>query len=161
MLTEKIGETYSELPEAVKSALLALSVLIDRIGSLPKADRDDLFELLQEWRKAETPEDQRSVQRAMEEILAQVPITTRPLPLNDSVAMSPSSKTWAEHVGKAIRKLRCDLGWTQKQLAEKAGLPQSHVSRLENAEYTATNLTLTKIATALGVEVRAMDPCAD
>ena len=50
---------------------------------------------------------------------------------------------------------------TQTDLAKKAGLPESHISRLENAEIRATNLTLVKIAKALGVSVGDIDPCTD
>jgi hypothetical protein len=69
----------NDLPGRVRSSLLALSILIERIATLPGADRDDLFELLQEWREAEDNEGRRSIHRAMEEILAQIPVTAVPL----------------------------------------------------------------------------------
>ena len=131
MLTKGLGQAYDSLPEGVKSGLLALSILIDRIGSLPKADRDDLFELLQEWRKADDPEEQQSIRRAMEEILAQIPVSVKSMPLTGQSDMSRNLKSWAEHVGRKIKELRERKGLTQSELAEKAGLPQSHISRLE------------------------------
>ena len=76
-------------------------------------------------------------------------------------AMPPGLKRWAEHVGGTIRTLRKKAGMTQADLARVTGLTQSHLSRLENAEHSATYLTLTKIAKALGVEVGAIDPCTD
>ena len=161
MLTNELRETYGKLSTDVRGAVLALSVLIDRIGTLPKVDRDELFELLQEWRKADTPEDQDSIHRAMEEILAQVPITVKPMTLSPRPAMTRGLHEWAKHVGKSIRTLREGQGLTQTQLAERAGLPQSHISRLENAEHSPTHLTLEKIAKALGVEVGTIDPCLD
>ncbi len=161
MLTNELRETYGKLPADVKSAMLALSVLIDRIGTLPKIDRDDLFELLQEWRKASIPEEQESIRSAMEEILAQVPITTKPMPMIPQVVMTRGLQGWTDHVSKKIRELRAAQGLTQTELAQKAGIPQSHVSRLENAEHSPTHLTLEKIARALGVEVGMIDPCID
>lgn len=161
MQTSDYRETYASLPQSVKPAILALSVLIERIGSLPKADRDDLFELLQEWRKTENAEEQESIHRAMEEILAQVPTTTKPLFPVEEESLSRGLKPWAEHVGQRIRVLRTQGGITQSDLASRAGLPQSHISRLENAEHSATHLTLEKIANALGVPVGEIDPCAD
>jgi DNA-binding XRE family transcriptional regulator len=158
-MVSKELKTYSSLPPEVKSAVLALSILIDRIGSLPKVDRDDLFELLQEWRKTGEPEEKDSLQRAMEEILAQIPISVRSLPAAGEA--TGALKSWAEHVGGTIRALRIKTGMTQEQLAEKAGLPQSHISRIENAQHSATNMTLEKIAKALGVEVGKLDPCID
>ena len=161
MLTKEFSETYASLPEHVKSAILALSILIDRIGSLSKPDRDDLFELLQAWRSASDPEEQLSIRRAMEEVLAQTPITFKALPLAEERPLSRGLKPWAEHVGKRIKELREKRGLNQAQLADEAGLTQSHISRLENAEHSATNLTLGKIARALGVSIGDLDPCAD
>ncbi len=161
MLTSELHETYDCLPDTVKSAILALTILIDRIGTLPKADRDDLFELLQEWRKTDDPEEQRSIRRAMEEIFAQLPITTKPLPLDSDESLARGLKAWKGHVGQKIRELRKEAGLTQTQLADQAGLPQSHVSRLENAEHSPTNMTLQKIARALDVPIGEIDPCGD
>jgi DNA-binding XRE family transcriptional regulator len=161
MLTKEFSETYASLPEHVKSAILALSILIDRVGSLPKPDRDDLFELLQAWRSTSEPEDQASIQRAMEEVLAQTPITVRTLPLTEDKPLTRNLKAWADHVGNKIKQLRENAGLNQSQLAERAGLTQSHISRLENAEHSATNLTLGKIARALDVSIGEIDPCVD
>ena len=161
MLTKEISATYDSLPETVKSAILALSILVDRIGSLPKRDKDDLFELLNAWRDATDPGEQSSIRSAMEEILAQTPVTAKALPLSEEPPLSRGPKRWAEHVGQKIRSLRESAGLSQAQLAERAGLTQSHVSRLENAEHTATNFTLEKIAKALGVSAGDLDPCAD
>lgn len=161
MLTKELSQAYDSLPDDVKSVILALSVLIDRIGSLPNADREDLFELLQEWRKASDREEQRSIRRAMEEVLAQIPVSVRSLPLPDAQPELQGRKAWAEHVGRTIKELREAAGLTQAQLGEKAGLQQSHICRLENAEYSATSMTLEKIANALGVPTGKIDPCVD
>lgn len=150
MLTKEFSETYSSLTEPVKSVILALSVLIDRIGSLPKPDRDDLFELLQAWRTASDPEEQRSIRLAMEEVLAQTPITVKALPLIDDKPLSRGLKLWSDHVGRKIKELREKAGLNQARLAEMAGLTQSHISRLENGEHSPTNLTLGKIAKRSG-----------
>lgn len=125
MLTKEIGETHAGQPEAARSAMLALSVLIDRIGSLPKADRDDLFELFQAWRSASDLEEQVSIRQAVEEILAQTPITVMPMPLTGDEPLLPGLKRWVEHVGQRIRELRLKAALNQTQLAEKAGLTQS------------------------------------
>jgi DNA-binding XRE family transcriptional regulator len=158
-MVSKELKTYSRLPPEVKSAVLALSILIDRIGLLSMADRDDLFELLQEWRKTGEPEEMDSLQRAMEEILAQIPVSIRSMPPPGET--TGALKTWAEHIGGKIRQLRNEAEMTQDQLAVKAGLPQSHISRIENAQHSATFMTLEKIAKALGVEVGKIDPCTD
>lgn len=49
----------------------------------------------------------------------------------------------------AIMKAREDSGLTQAQLAEKAGVPQSTVARIERGSSTSTR-TLQKLAQAMG-----------
>lgn len=161
MLTKEPTEVLDSLPEEVQQIVLALSILIARIGSLPPADRDDLFELLTAWRQASDKEEQRCIRRAMTEILTQGKVGVRREPLAAEHPLPRGVKGWAEHVGRKIRSLREKANLTQTQLAEKAGLPQSHISRLENAEHSATHLTLEKIAQALGVTAGDIDPCVD
>jgi DNA-binding XRE family transcriptional regulator len=158
MLTRDYREVLDSLPDEVQQVMLAFSVIRNRIDSLPKPDRDDLFALVQEWCRAETAEERREIQRAMTEILAQLPVKRKPLP---EPAESTGLRSWSESVGARIKKLREERGLTQVQLAERAGIPQSHVSRLENAAHSATHKTLTKIAEALGVTVRDLDPIAE
>jgi transcriptional regulator with XRE-family HTH domain len=52
-----------------------------------------------------------------------------------------------------IRRLRKLRGWTQAQLAERCGLAQQHVAKLESEDADPQVSTLRKIASALGVEL--------
>lgn len=158
MLTKELNQTYGRLPEEAKQVILALSLLITRIQSLPKADQQDLFELMKEWPKADETE-RTNIHQTMEEILAQMPLRVQKEELPAS--LEPVTTGWASHVGKLIKKFRDEKGWTQAQLSEKAGLPQSHICRLERAEHSATHKTLTKLAAALGKEVSDFDPSAE
>jgi len=158
-----LPDSLGILPEPVRAAILALSVLIDRIGKLPEPDRDDLFELLQEWRKADSPEQAKAIREAMEEILAGPPcVEAKALPLTERKPPVPERfQEWTDFISKKIRAEREAAGLTQQQLAEKAGLGQSHISRLENGEHSPSHLTLEKIACALGKAVGELDPCLD
>jgi DNA-binding XRE family transcriptional regulator len=140
--------------------VLAVSVVFDRLGSLPKPDRDALAELMVEWPRTDSAEERESIRRAVVEILAQGPPSVRELPLPREEPLSGGLRTWAQQVGGRIKQLREQSGLTQIQLAEKAGLTQSHISRLEHADHSPTNLTLQKIAGALGVDVGQIDPHA-
>jgi DNA-binding XRE family transcriptional regulator len=148
--------TLQALPMEERAVAFALSVLVERIASLPRTDRDDLFELMQSLRKQNSREELAEILKTMEEILAQTPPN-----LIDAVPADSGTEglqRWKNFVAKNIRALRIKAGFTQTQLAERAGLPQSHISRLENAQYSATNMTLQKIADALGVPVSRFDP---
>jgi len=55
-----------------------------------------------------------------------------------------------------VRHARRVAGLTQKELADRCGIAQEAVARLESAKHTSSLPTLIKVATALGkrVEIR-------
>lgn len=61
----------------------------------------------------------------------------------------PAAKT----LGKRIKGLRVDKGWTQATLAEALGCESMTVSRYERGEYAPSIEVLEQMATALGVGV--------
>jgi transcriptional regulator with XRE-family HTH domain len=56
-------------------------------------------------------------------------------------------------VGERIRKRRTELGWTQDQLSQKAGISKSFLSDLENSKRSVGADNLLDIARALGVSL--------
>lgn len=54
---------------------------------------------------------------------------------------------------KQIIKSRIEQNMTQKQLAEKIGIKQSNISRLESGNYNPSSDFLKKVAAALGKEL--------
>jgi transcriptional regulator with XRE-family HTH domain len=63
-------------------------------------------------------------------------------------------------LGQTIRILRGALGLTQEQLAEKAGLHWTFISRVEQGRRNISILKLHRIATSLGVRLRDLvDKC--
>lgn len=67
---------------------------------------------------------------------------------------------WVVFVGDKVQQLPKSANLTQIELAEKSGLPQSHISRIESAKLSPSRATLEKIAGALGVQLSAIDPSA-
>src|SRR4051812_10319786 len=55
-------------------------------------------------------------------------------------------------LGASIRMLRLEKGWSQEQLAERAGLSYKFVGEVERGVGNPSVETLFEIATALGVE---------
>ncbi|MGI6653507.1 MAG: helix-turn-helix domain-containing protein [Christensenellales bacterium] len=53
-------------------------------------------------------------------------------------------------IARAIIAARLESGLTQAELAEKAALPQSNISRLESGTFNPTVQTLEKVAAGLG-----------
>jgi len=66
-----------------------------------------------------------------------------------------------EFVGKQVKELREQRGWTQMQLARLTGLPQSHISRIESGVHCSTYKTIAKLAKSLGVSMSVIDPSYD
>ena len=58
-----------------------------------------------------------------------------------------------KRMGERIRQLRIEEGMTQDQLAEQAGLKQSHIARIEAGCYSVRLDTLQAIARSLGCTV--------
>jgi len=61
-------------------------------------------------------------------------------------------------VGREVRRLREGRGWNQAKLAVEAGMAPSAVNQIENGKRSPSATSLTKLADALGVEVRDLFP---
>jgi ribosome-binding protein aMBF1 (putative translation factor) len=83
--------------------------------------------------------------------------------MDDGVSEDTKSRVndYHQRVGDQIRKRRIAKGLTQTALAKKAGIPQSHVSRLEAGQHTPTHVTIKKLAKALNTQPRMLDPGFD
>jgi len=67
------------------------------------------------------------------------------------------AQEWAlQLAGDKIKETRRLKKLTQKQLAEKLGIPQSQISRIERKPDRTTVRTLKKVAKALGVDVSTL-----
>jgi transcriptional regulator with XRE-family HTH domain len=65
---------------------------------------------------------------------------------------SPECKT----LGKAIRKLRLERGWSQQMLADHSGLTRESISAIENGRFDPVFTTLLRIATALDMKAQEL-----
>lgn len=77
--------------------------------------------------------------------------------LEDPTARWVPARTAAvEFAGSWIAAARQQAGLTQKQLAERVGVPQSQISRIEKHPDHTTLRTMKRIAAALGLDVAAL-----
>ena len=59
-------------------------------------------------------------------------------------------------VGRNVRSLRRDRGWSQEKLAERVGNTYKHVGQIERGEVNVTIDILASIAAGLSVDVAAL-----
>ena len=129
-----------------------------RIVQLSKRELGTLKELAVTF--AEAPEEERT--EILETILEVLLPEERIGGISDGEEVSKEARDKVDgcrlFIGDKIRKSRQKLGWTQKQLAAEAGIPQSHVSRLERGMHAPTIITIERLAKALQVAPGQLDP---
>lgn len=152
---QRQGEVEST-PAHVKLEAALVAVLIEKIASLPAEERDDLMAVVMDLKECKTPDDYRDVEQTINEIL--YPAQVGGLQDAPSATASETLVKRKEYIAGIIKKLRGEAGWTQDQLAERSGLPQSHISRLEKAQHSPSFKTLEKLAAAFEIEVGQIDP---
>lgn len=59
-----------------------------------------------------------------------------------------------QRMGAQIAALRAELGMTQQELGDRAGIKQPHIARIEKGAYSVGLDTLDTIAAAMDSEVR-------
>ncbi len=139
------------------SFALAVAVIRERVSTLPQEDKDALYALLPHL-FSEDEDELQAARCAVNEILDQDDgsVQTFHVPENAS-----SLADWIDYASNKIKELRKAAGMTQVELAEKSNIPQSYISRLENGEHSPTAKTISKIAKALGVSAKEIDPSAE
>ena len=60
-------------------------------------------------------------------------------------------------LGQKIRELRKNMGYTQFQLAELAGIDDKHLSKIESGKHLPTYHTLKKLSDILNFDFRIID----
>src|SRR5919199_5847457 len=72
--------------------------------------------------------------------------------MNNDGSLTPPD-TLLETLARRVRACRRDLGLTQEELADRAGLNPRHVQKIEAGELNVTIGTLSALAIALGVTI--------
>lgn len=81
------------------------------------------------------------------------------IPFPDRQALQPRGKTAREiTIGRKLRELREERHLTQQDMAAKAGVPRTYISRIENARLLPGPVMLNRISDALGVAILDLLP---
>lgn len=77
-------------------------------------------------------------------------------PPNGRVNREADPKAFAAGVGDAVRHARQERGWTQAELAERAGFSPNYVARLERGELGPSLFVAHRLCLTLGIDVSAL-----
>lgn len=81
------------------------------------------------------------------------------IPFPDRAGLQPRGKTAREiTIGRKLRELREERHLTQQDMAAKAGVPRTYISRIENARLLPGPVMLNRISDALGVAILDLLP---
>jgi DNA-binding XRE family transcriptional regulator len=161
MTTQERDKQAAEESRRVQNVILAYR----RLPPKKKARVDTLFALLDQ---SDDPAEQQEIALAVGEILVPELVGMKGTAgkvanLEDGVSEETKNKVdaYRKHVGREIRKRRGELLMTQAELAAKAGIPQSHISRLEDGQHAPTAKTIERLAQALQIEPSKLDVLYD
>jgi len=146
---------FEMLTAAERAFALAVAVMQEQVRSLPAEDRAALLEVIP-CLFCDDADEVAAANKAISEILHQRKakvLDESSIPLPDS-----SLEKWLGYISARIASCRKAARLTQAELAAKAGLPQSHISRLEQGQHSPTHKTLQKIADALHIKLADLDP---
>ena len=133
--------------------------MLDRFLALKRSKQHRLFELADLFEKSCDDKEREEVQSAAAEILfPRSSDAVRAEPLRATESGKEKLQKHRDHVGNKIKKLRVQAGLTQPELAERSGLHQSHICRLELGQHAGTYKTIQRIADALDVAPGEIDP---
>lgn len=144
--------------------------LVQRVGqtqavallSLTPEQVDHVNELRRLYRQADSDRERAEIRDALLEIVSPNGIGAEgDLAAGVSDATKRRVEEYHYEVGKNIRSRRLAKNMTQSALAIEAGIPQSHVSRLESGRHAPTHITIKKLARALKTRPAILDPGFD
>ncbi|WP_221715633.1 helix-turn-helix domain-containing protein [Sphingobium xanthum] len=61
-----------------------------------------------------------------------------------------------QRLGRNLRRLRTERGWSQEEFADRAGIHRTYVSDIERGARNPTITVVEKLATPLGTTVSAL-----
>ncbi|HAH47939.1 helix-turn-helix transcriptional regulator [Gimesia sp.] len=133
------------------------------LKKLPETKAIRIAELWNLHRDSTDPDEQNEIIDALVEIVYSIFckcdwVSSQEL---DSIVDPETARrveSYRKKVGVRIKAARKIRNWTQQELANAAKMPQSHVSRLEQGKHAATDITIQKLADALGIPAGELDP---
>ena len=134
-------------------------LMLNRMLSFPPKKQERLLELSRLYQASNCDSEQLEIVQVLAEILFGENVALESAPLEESSLEGKKElKLHREYVGRQVLKFRREKGLSQGELAKLSGLPQSHISRIENGKHVSTFYTIKKLAKAMKVRMDLIDP---
>jgi DNA-binding XRE family transcriptional regulator len=150
-------QATSNMTSDQQALVLAMSIVFERLTRLKEPDLNDLFELVRELAAAKSEDDRREITDTMLEILDARPLQVLPLAIDGEPADRAALRPYTAWIASKVAGARSAAKLTQAQLAERSGLQQSHISRIENGKLSPSCRTIQRIAESLGCPLADFD----
>ncbi len=151
-------------PEARKQGI----EWVQSFHRLSAAKKSRVIRLYQSMSITDNEKEQDEIALAIVEIVLPKSIglnglSEKAVPLDDDIDPTDAAAVAGYHaeIGRIVRQLREEMGWSQQELASRSELPDTHIGRLETGQHAPTNLTIEKIAKALKVPPSTIDVLHD
>lgn len=145
--------------EAVAEVARFLGKIISRLPVSEQGKRD-IWGFVADLSEAKDEDDILYIVRAIKEVLEGPNGGVTRHTVETAEPKSEGYRKWVSWISARVLEKRKLAGLTQEQLAEKSGLPQSHISRIETGKHSPSHATLEKIAKALNKPMTVFDPSA-
>lgn len=122
----------------------------------------ELFQLLDQDDQSDTHQEEiQNVWEAIKELLLGADISLVKYLVEPSSDAAKKADQWFAEMGKKIRQLRLQKNLRQIELAEKSGISQGAISRIERGLLAPTHATIERLAKALEIPPGKIDPTLD
>ena len=132
------------------------------LSSLRKGTAADLKELFRQFSEEENEAVRQEICQTIQEIMfpecMNVDFQDEFQLTHEDSFVREKLTAYRRKVGDEIKRQRKAAGLSQVELAEMAGISQSHLCRLETGVHVPENATIERIATALKTSPATLDP---
>lgn len=132
------------------------------LKTLPRETVNDLTELLKQFVEEDSEQLRDEIAQTIQEVLFPDSLSVELMQefdlTHEDDYVRNKLTAYRQRVGQEIKERRLNMGLSQMELAEKAGISQSHLCRLETGMHVPTFATVERIAAALETVPSQLDP---
>ncbi len=135
-----------------------LEIFLKVLKQLPLRKHSTIYALRIEYQNTRDDTQRNLIFQRMKDCVFRSDSDLDTLPLAKLTAEVESIAPSRDYLAQRVRSLRQQRAWSQEDLAQRAGLLQSHISRIEGNKLAPTYITVKKLAQAFGMKAGEIHP---